>query len=306
MRIIWYGLFLLSTLHAELGVWTLAPEGSGGTERVRWLDARTVRFDAPGGIPFTELSDLAFDARSGLLYAVSDQGYLYTMELRMEDDRIADLQLRSAVPLREHSGEVLKGKRSDAEGLSLSPEGLLVSFERRPRIACFAFDGRERREHELPKPLRKKRAYLGSNKMLESVVWHPRYGVITAPEKPLAKAAAGRHTLYGEGREWQMAASGSLTALEVTPQGDLLVLEREIDWTMFRYSITLSLLKISDCPYGRCPGERVARLESSMGWHLDNFEGLTRVEGNRYLMVSDDNGSPFQRTLLVLFELPPF
>jgi hypothetical protein len=44
-------------------------------------------------------------------------------------------------------------------------------------------------------------------------------------------------------------------------------------------------------------------MDSQKGWHIDNFEGLTKVGKNLYLMVSDDNESIFQKTLFVLFEL---
>ena len=52
-----------------------------------------------------------------------------------------------------------------------------------------------------------------------------------------------------------------------------------------------------------CQSELLAKLDSIKGWHIDNFEGLCKVGKNRYLMISDDNGSLFQKTLLVLFEI---
>ena len=45
----------------------------------------------------------------------------------------------------------------------------------------------------------------------------------------------------------------------------------------------------------------LARLANGDGWSVDNFEGLTRLGGQRYLMVSDDNFSLMQRTLLTCF-----
>ena len=38
---------------------------------------------------------------------------------------------------------------------------------------------------------------------------------------------------------------------------------------------------------------------------MDNYEGLTRHTGNRYFMISDDNESFMQQTLLVYFEVLP-
>jgi hypothetical protein len=51
--------------------------------------------------------------------------------------------------------------------------------------------------------------------------------------------------------------------------------------------------------------ENVAVFDTSDGWLLDNFEGLTRHRSRRFFMVSDDNTSPLQSTLLVYFELLP-
>jgi len=43
--------------------------------------------------------------------------------------------------------------------------------------------------------------------------------------------------------------------------------------------------------------------DTTEGWKIDNFEGLARLDQERYLMVSDDNANPLQRTLLVLLKL---
>jgi hypothetical protein len=47
----------------------------------------------------------------------------------------------------------------------------------------------------------------------------------------------------------------------------------------------------------------VTTLDSDQDLHIDNFEGLARHRGNRFFMVSDDNGVFIQRTLLLYFEL---
>ena len=54
-----------------------------------------------------------------------------------------------------------------------------------------------------------------------------------------------------------------------------------------------------------CESKILARFDSSDGWLLDNFEGLTHLKDNQYLMVSDNNQNPFQRTIMVLFEINP-
>ena len=272
--------------------------------RLRILDSVELRFDPKKGTPFRGISDLAWDGAKKRLYAVSDEGRLFTFRISLSGNRIKDLRLLDAVVLRDRKGEALKGKkRSDAEGLALSPEGLLVSFERKPRIVRYDPEGNYLGTVKLPKPLRKKSRYAGKNSMLESVAWHPRYGVVTAPERPLKKSDETRHTVYAGKHRWTLPAFGALTAIEVTADGGLLLLERGFDRFSRRRALRLTLLHPDRCRGDRCETETVALLKSGNGWRLDNFEGLTRIGKNRYLMVSDDNGNPLQKTLLVYFEI---
>jgi hypothetical protein len=66
---------------------------------------------------------------------------------------------------------------------------------------------------------------------------------------------------------------------------------------------SLVSVNLKKCKKGICKSKLLAKLDSFKGWHIDNFEGLTKVDKNRYLMVSDDNGNFFQKTLLVFFEV---
>ncbi len=262
------------------------------------LDIKEIHFRKKDGIPFTELSGLAYHAETGMLYGVSDQGFLYGMKMAVHRNRIVSIELLSARALRDRRGKKLHGKYTDAEGLAWTPDGLLVSFERQPRIGLFDVDGQEKRKVKLPKPLHKSRRYRGKNKMLEAVAWSPEYGIVTAPELPLNGESGTRHTLYAAQRRWHIPASGSVTALEITPRGNLLVLERDFNPFTRRRIITLTLVDSKTDKH-----RRLLQMDSGSGWEIDNFEGLTRLEGNRYLMVSDDNDSPFQKTLLMLFEI---
>ena len=94
-------------------------------------------------------------------------------------------------------------------------------------------------------------------------------------------------------------------ALECLPDGDVLVLEREFTPAFLRLVITLRRVQL---PAGaaadsRLKSETLAVLDSSQGWRRENFEGLARHRGNRFFMISDDNDTLFQRTLLVYFEI---
>ena len=83
----------------------------------------------------------------------------------------------------------------------------------------------------------------------------------------------------------------------------LLVIEREFDKKSAEGVIYLSIVNLKKCSLDICRSKLLAKLETKDGWNIDNFEGLTKIEKNRYLMISDDNNSPLQKTLLVLFEV---
>ena len=92
--------------------------------------------------------------------------------------------------------------------------------------------------------------------------------------------------------------------MAVLPDGDLLVLTRGFGW---RDGFTARLLLVpraAICPGAVVDGEEIARFEAPL-LH-DNFEGLAVTQENRATivwLVSDDNQSMFQRTLLLKFRL---
>ena len=284
---------------------TLEPAGfdAASMPNFRILDAGVMAFEPLKGLAFTEISGLAYDEKKELLYAISDHGILYHLKLTLADDAIKTLELLDAYPIANSKGDPYGKTKGDSEGLALLGENLLVSFERKPRVLLCDTRGRKIRKMKIAKVLRDIENYRGENSALEAVAYHEKYGLITAPERPLHKYSKEEHRLYGDGREWRFDASASITALEVMPDGSLLVLERGFKPFLRYHEIVLKKVRLEGCEEGECPSETLARLESRNGWKLDNFEGLTRIRGNRYLMVSDDNDSMFQKTIWVLFEV---
>lgn len=304
MRFVLLVFFLLSSLRAEIVHYeTGCPAARSKSFRI--LDSVELRFSPRHGVPFEGVSGLTYDRKRHRLYAVSDRGWLYTLKPLIENMKIEKVRLKEAVSLKDEKGRTLEGKKwRDAEGLAMAPDGLLVSFERNPRVVLYRTDGTFAHRVELPKSLKKKRRYRGKNSMLEAVARHPRYGLVTAPERPLKGEESRYHTIFAKKQRWRFRAAGSLTAMEVTEKGNFLIMERSFEWLTGARTIRLSLLYPEECHEGICRIREVATLESEAGCRLDNFEGLTRLGGNLYLMISDDNGSPFQKTLLVLFEIP--
>ena len=83
----------------------------------------------------------------------------------------------------------------------------------------------------------------------------------------------------------------------------LLILLKEFSFFTRHRVSKLCMINLKKCKNTKCKPKVLAKLDSKDGWRLDNFEGLTKVGKNLYLVVSDDNNNIFQKTILVLFEL---
>ena len=271
------------------------------------------------GYPILEISGIAWDADENRLYGISDEGLLYIIKLAIDHGRLVNMQVLKAMPLRDMHGAPLKGKYNDSEGLSLlnanngkkGDSQLIISFEKKPRIALFTPNGDFIRQIHLPQKLEKKKNYRSKNKALESVTFHPKFGFLTASEYPLKKDDLDFQTLYSsKGQEWHFAASkarnSAITGLETMPNGDILILERAYKNPIIPIQINLRRLKLNQCDTNQvCKTEIIASFDGADGWLLDNFEGLAHIKNNQYLMISDDNENPLQHTILVLFEINP-
>ena len=285
---------------------------------VRFLGALELPRARFGGIEMVELSGLAYDADENVVYALSDQGALFHLRLRLQDDVLAGVEVLAAHALRDEAGRPLRGTAADAEGLAAldgrngktGDARLLVSFERRTRVAEYSTTGRLLRLLPLPASIANAR-FASSNRGLEALAADAAGNLYVAPERPLrGEGASSLPLLALDGRRFDYPLTSGSTALvgmDFMPDGSLLVLERDLDLLMLRLSIRLRL--VDDMSPEREGGALSARdlavFDTTGGWRMDNFEGLTRLQGEHILMVSDDNQSVMQRTLMVLLERVP-
>ncbi len=276
------------------------------------------------GILLTELSGLVWDDDEQLLYAISDNGSLFHLRPIISDKILTRIDAVSAYWL--HNGKKILQSR-DSEGLALlngnngiaGDSELVISFEQTPRIARFTPQGQAIADYTLPAPLSNIDNYYTKNKGLEAVTVHPQFGIITAPEWPLPQKntvyslkGQHKHTIYAiESKEhWTFPAyptpNSAIVALEALTDGSVLVLERAFVSVFKPVIISLRLLWLSTCQ--NCTvtvkWEQIAVFDSSQGWRVDNFEGLTHHTGAYFFMVSDDNERSFlQETLLSYWQL---
>ncbi len=268
------------------------------------------------------LSGLAWDKDDKLLYAISDKGFLLhlrpsfiTEDNNNEYEILNNVDLINSYPLKNNDGKNLKGKKSDSEGLDIlngnnrikGDAELIISFEVKPRIHRFNPQGEKLGEYKLPKELNKIDDFQYKNAALESVIIHPKLGMLTAPQLALDNAPRHLRSIFDlKGGEWkfkpQHPKDSSLTDLEIANDGTVIILERK--YTNIIAPIQSIIRRIDLTKKDQIlPTETIALFESTKGWQIDNFEGLAHHKDNKYFMISDDNKNIFQRTLLVYFEL---
>ena len=281
----------------------------------RYMGIRLLGSLALGGDErLAELSDLAWDEDQGILYGVTDRGLLLHLRPEFSNGHLSGMALLEAFPLLDAEGRRLGRRQRDAEGLALSGGNdgvpgnsrLLISFEGNNRVDYYDDRGRFTGRFRLPAPLRDRRLYRGGNRGLEALTLHPQLGLLTGPEQA---AGDGPIPLINEqGLEWYYPTfepDGSLVALEALPDGPVLVLERAFTRPYSPWIITLSRIRLSRTNAGSELEPRVlARFDSTEGWFINNFEGLTRYRGNRFFMVSDNGGYSLLQTQVLYFGIP--
>jgi hypothetical protein len=245
------------------------------------------------------LSDLDVQP-DGSLIAVGDQGDLLRARVVLDaNGRLAGVTDARLSPLTGLDGRPLQGKdEADSEGLALLPNGdLLISFERHDRIWLYPAAGGPPRA--VPSPDVK----FPYNQGMEALAPDPLLG-------PDAYFAGGETT----GRTWSCTLNTSCAEGPTIPLavGFGLVAARRLPeawtaWLLRAFNpITRSVidLRITDQA-----GRVVDQQELRGPLTVDNFEGLAAVPGKdgtiRFYLISDDNFSSSQRTLLLAFDWKP-
>lgn len=300
-------LFVLLSLYilaqAQLLEYDIKPSSLKTSQfmNIKILDSKELKFDAIDGIKVTELSALAH--HKSKLYALSDKGYLYHFSIAFSGDKIEKLKLKNGYALVDEKGKELKKLQRDSEGLVFVDDNLVISFEKEPRIALFSLKAKEIKNQKIHKDLKDISKYKNENKALEGVAYNQKYGIVTAPEVALKNEDKKFHILYAEDKTWKFPATGSITGLEFIEDDAIVVLERNFNSKTNRRITTLTQVFLDKCKSGICKSEILAKLDTKKGWNIDNFEGLTKIEKNKFLMISDSQDSSSQKTLLVFFEI---
>jgi len=269
------------------------------------LDQISLEYPVKKALPFSEISDLTYEKKRRILYMIGDKGYFYKFHIIFKD-KIRKVKYLEAYQINEKK----KPPKYDTEGLTHNSKGeLFLSFERHPRIAKISSKGEILKNQSLPKVLKNKKSFAGSNKIFEALAWHPKYGLLTIPEYPLYKKNTTQQTLYSlKGEQWNFKAekykNSAVTAIEVMDDNNILILERAYTSIFNPLYITLKKLYLNRCNKKKfCETEVLASFKGHIGGSIHNYEGLAKVGENRYIMVSDNNNKSILKTELVYFEV---
>ncbi|MCW8954908.1 MAG: esterase-like activity of phytase family protein [Sulfurimonas sp.] len=294
---------IVYSLNAQLYTHSIKPQSlkSDKLMNIKILDTVAVKFDDFNGIEFHEISALAYQKNK--LYALSDRGYLYHLNIKIKKNRIKSLKLVKALELKRKNSKRLKKKHRDAEGMVLVDEELYISFERKPRVDVFSLNGKKIKKYEIQKELNNIDNYQTKNKALESIAYSKKHGIVTAPEIPLLGNDENLHVVYAKNKQYKFRATSKLSAMEFIDENRLLTLERSFNVLTRQRVVTLNEIDLRKSHNEISRARLLAVMSSDDGWNLDNFEGLTKVGKNKFLMVSDDSGGYFDKTVFVLFKV---
>ena len=245
------------------------------------------------------LSDLEVTGTDRLT-AVGDAGILLTARLVLDDSgRLVGVTDGRFELLTGLDGQPLRGKsEADSEGLALLPNGdRLVSFERDHRIWLYPAAGGPPRA--VPRPTVE---FSDANGGMEALAPDPDAG-------PDAYVVGAETT----GETWNCHISTSCTRGAIVDRSDGMSLV-----ALRRLAAGRSAVLLRD--FAPQTGSRIslaivranaveAQLDLARPLTVDNFEGVAAVVrpdgGVRFYLLSDDNGSASQRTLLLAFDWRP-
>lgn len=277
---------------------------SSSWDRLTWMGGLILR--APGH-RFGGVSALYVAPDGSEATALTDQGSWLRFPLRHDAaGRLTGAGAGLIAPLLGLGTRPLGGKwNQDAESLARLADGsFMVAFEHNHRI--WHYPSLSGPATALPAP--PDLSALERNHGIEALIGLAGGGLLAIAEgetddteTPAFLRRDGRwHTLsYRHERGFRPSGAARL------PNGDILVMERFFSALK---GVRIRLVRVPGAavrPGARLSGETIATLRAPLP--LDNMEGIAVRQGARgetlIYLISDDNFSIFQRTLLMLFAL---
>jgi len=264
---------------------------------------------------FGGLSGLRLDAKGERFIALSDHGSWFTGRIVYQGRAMTGLDDVEAAPMLGPDGKPLAARGwFDTESIALDGSFVYVGIERVNQVVRFDFaKGFTRSRGEVfPMPPAVKK--LPNNKGLEALVFVPKGfalegTLIAISERGLDRDGNLIAFLVGGPTPGQFSVRRSqnfdISDAVLLPSGELLVLERKFS-LLSGVGIRIRRIALKSlAPNAVVDGPAI--FEADLGEEIDNMEGIDAFvtpEGETVLtMVSDDNFSLLQRTLLLQFTL---
>ncbi len=265
---------------------------------------------------FGGFSALRMAADGAHFVSLTDRGYWLTGRILYENGRPVGIDDAEMAPELGPDGRPLAARGWwDTESLADQDGVFYVGIERVNRIVRFDFAkfGVRARASVVPTP--PGIATLPNNKGLEALAIAPRgtklAGTLIAfSERGLDAAGNLKAFLIGGPTPGEFAVKRrddfDISDCTVLPGGDILLLERRFSLLRGGIAMRLRRLSIADIkPGALVDGPQL--FEADMGYNIDNMEGISTHRtpaGDLILtMISDDNFSFLQRTIMLQFKL---
>jgi hypothetical protein len=264
---------------------------------------------------FGGLSAIRLDAKGERFIALSDKGSWFTGRILYSGRAMIGLDEVEAAPMLGPDGRPITARGwYDSESLALDGSFAYVGLERVNQVLRFDFSQGFTRARGEVVPLPAAAKKLPNNKGLEALVFVPKGlplagTLIAISERGLDRDGNLVAFLVGGPSPGQFSIHRTedfdISDAVLLPSGDLLVLER-------KFSLLSGVgIRIRRIPLAAiAPGALVdgsSIFAADLGQEIDNMEGIdahVTEQGETVLtMVSDDNFSLIQRTLLLQFTL---
>ena len=270
----------------------------------------TSRFPGFGG-----LSGIRLDPKGERFISFSDKGNWFTGSIVYQGREMTGLADVEAAPMLGPDGKPIQTRGwYDTESIALDGPFVYIGLERVNRVLRFDFSKGFTRSRGEVVPLPPAASRLPNNKGLEALVFVPKGmplagTLIAISERGLDAKGNLIAFLVGGPTPGQFGLRRTenfdISDAVLLASGELLVLERKFSWLS---GIGIRIRRIaltSVAPGAVIDGPSI--FQADLGNEVDNMEGIdahVTAEGDTVLtMVSDDNFSPLQRTLLLQFTL---
>jgi hypothetical protein len=244
--------------------------------------------------------------------AVSDRATWFRGRIVYENNRPVGIADAYSAPVLDGDGQ--PAPRWDTESIAVNGNTLYVGLERIHSIFSFDYDGKSFPANARPVAGPPELKDLPFNQGLEGMVFVPKKfnlagTLIGFSEKGLTAEGNLKAFLIGGPDPGLFAVKRTdgydISDAAILPNGDILILERQYS---LQRGVTMRIrrIRLADIKPGAVV-DGTAVVETGVGYQIDNMEALgvhrSRSGETVLTIMSDDNFSPIQRTLLLQFVL---